>query len=694
MANGIVAQDGVSALLAANYGQLLNPKANQIPNIRTGIVGAKSLPYTAGTMPFGNALYAQTLLTPTEDVRGARYIEYETPVGLTKANSFHSTFKNVAPLDHSFNSLALGDGTVAQEDLLQGNSVSDRSTRDAIRALTKWQAVHTTLQAQGVNGQRVGNPENNAIACVIGVPFRMSMQMQQGDMFIQTAVSAYMQTDLRSTAAGELIITNGIANPATSPTSIASIADQNASAQNPEGGFNYVTGAVYRKNPGSPEILEYTGYKFPQTAADVAAGRVRCVFLRLRQLRQQMLTAQSLRPTLAANGVFQSNSLVSAGYSTANAPNTPSLANDNTPVLVEVRLPAIPVGTRFTMICRADSEGSRSKEFFQNEPYDEEAFVQYMRVGLCGATDFALAEYRALERVVASSGADFKLVEFGQGFRFSENLFNIGMGANGVADIDAFLDDVDFRSSALALAQMGMVSRAAVQKSYTYLFNTGVDMNPTNFAFGGTQISFVANDPARRPLPLGFGSDLANLDGDPNYESRKARYMTHGLISRIPTKNIYRISSNFSFSEMADVLRQILQNGNPSSYDFLLSRRLYNEIIFALSDSRNSIFRIQKQESESVWSVPEYDGMHINGAALRFIVMPEFDRQGLSGAGALINVGTAAQPKVFPIYMRLPAFVTGNEMESGAAGRKWGYHMEIGLVFRAPETNGFLIVRD
>lgn len=698
-------QSGLSAFLSAPVNLWL--KGSVESSVSVGGLSYNSL----ANRGMFRSLVGDIYINSGNNAKAATMMEMLSPLGAQQLKDYVVITEEVDPLRPAFDTVPLEDGQLTNEDPAQGNVLSGTSnaTRDLIRQY--FPNAHTTIQPQRtfVNGvaQPTGNPENNNIFCLLGVPDDY-LEILPGQIFFNTAVSVYYNTNPKSNNYNNWIVTNGVANATNSPTSIASTADQTA-------GLSNVSGSAFTRVPYTYEVLMFERF-VPQSADDIAARRRRGIF---RRLVNYITAAEGSQISAAKSaGILPVGEFINAGW--GSDANTPVAAGGATRVTGEVRLPFIPPGTRLVRGQANDGEASEPKVAFSRAPIPQDHFCMITRYGLLQVTDVAsvISEHQremAVQLANALSAqnqntpykniVDSAALMLQSKQAMSDLIFDFKSGDNGIGTLSgSALEAIDEKMAAellgsyLYIRSLPAMRLILQELSLQLLFGGGKLQNPisTPIANSASQFAALVFNPNRVPRETrGMNVNGQLVDGTP-FDSVKFGSYSQGLLRSVPIENTFDMpAGKFDFAVFGEFARQ-WQSQNGADEGYLITDGVGHEQIINAIQTNPTMYREYQPTLDTFTGISvrniEYSGMH-----LKVVVLPELSWATApqeAGTMTFINFGTPNNANVFPFYCGTPMALLRNEQQNGKLINSIGLRTETGLICRGLKQNAFRIRRN
>lgn len=636
--------------------------------------------------------------------RAAAVIEALSPRGVRQMMDYQVVTEEVDPLRPLFRTVSIASRFGVNEAEAQGHQLSNVSNpaRNLIRQYIP--NAHTTLQPQvGVSGQLQGNPDNNYLYCLLGVP-EDYVEMLPNQTFFNTAVTVYYNTDMASANYNNWIITDGNLSTS-SPTSIASAADT-------ANGVKSVVNGAFVRMPYMYEALVFERW-IDQDATDIAARRRIGIF---RRFVNYITAAVGAQITVAKNaGLLPLGEIINAGWGTDAS--TPSTTVRTTRVTGEVLLPFIPVGTKIIRGQANDGEASEPKVSFARSPIPQDHYCMITRYGLTQTTDVAAivgehqrkASLRAAEALVdANENTPYRslaknaVLSLQSKRAFSETMFNFKSSADGLGTInpDTLTDSqrADLLADYLLFRELQSVKLAVHEKNLQMLFGAGKLQNPVSTLLSSASNNFAGL--VYNPNRVARGRNGIGVNGQPieggSFNDYKFGSYSQGLLRSVPIENTFDMAvGNFDFHRFAEIVGHWIDtSGATEGYMFTDSLGEIQLVNYFMTNG--NIYRINLTPRIETFTGITIRDIDYAGMKIMMVVLPEltwatsrFER----GSYTFINFGTEINPTVIPFYVGSPMTILRNEQQNGKLINSVGLRVETGLICRGFKQNAFKIRR-
>lgn len=636
--------------------------------------------------------------------RAAAVIEALSPRGVEQRMDYQIVTEEVEPLRPMFRTVSIASRFGVTEAQAQGNELSSvaNAARNLIRSYIP--NAHTTLQPQvGSSGQPQGNPDNNYLYCLLGVP-EDYVEILPNQTFFNTAASVYYNTDMSSDNYNNWIITDGQLTTA-SPTSLASINDTNANVKS-------VVNGAFARIPYTYEALVFERW-IDQDASDIAARRRIGIF---RRFVNYITAAVGAQITLAKNsGMLPLGEIINAGW--GSDVNTPSTTTRTFRVTAEVLLPFIPVGTKIVRGQANDGEASEPKVAFARNPVPQDHYCMITRYGLTQTTDVAAivgehqrkASLRAAEYLRSANEntpyrqlASDATLALKSKRAFSDIMFRFKSNASGLGTIDGREITDSERSDLLAdyllFRELQSVKLAIHEKNLQMLFGAGKLQNPVSTLLSNASNNFAGM--VYNPNRIARGTNGIGVNGQPiqggSFNDYKFGSFSQGLLRSVPIENTFEMAvGNFDFQRFSEIVGNWIDtSGATEGYMFTDSLGEMQLVNYFLTNG--NVYRINltpRIESFTGITIREID---YAGMKIMMVVLPELtwaSNRSERGSYTFINFGTEINPTVMPFYVGSPMTILRNEQQNGKLINSVGLRVETGLICRGFKQNAFKIRR-
>ena len=654
---------------------------------------------------FFSSIYGKILMQQGKLFKAAGVVEgMIAPNGLTQLKNYIQVMQEAEPLRPTVETVGTCTSysltqTADNERIAQGNVLSNTASvaRDLIRSTFPTLITNTAVTTLQEQRNKVPNPLNNAIYCILGLPADYEEQVY-GQIWVNPSVTV-LQTvsDPRSSNAGDFVITDAISDATNSPTSLCSAADSALASDNA-----YIGDTVFDKKPATYEALMYVG-DIPRDAFDIAANRKRSVFQRFTQYAR-VINSNGLPElrTQASNPVSSIGGFINAGWGTDA--NTPSTATRTTQVTAEVLLPTIPVGTQLIRMQASDGEDSGAKPSFYRDPVPFDYYCQITRYGLATATDTAIVQSYINSMVVQGSPElrDAFTARAAVGGVFSDkmSLFNTVNGAGlGTSSTDVDRESlIDLSVDALILPQFQSMKLMVEEKGSQYLYGAGRFTNPISSYIYNTATNFNAVAMVRQNISKGINANGLEFGGG-SAVNKMYNNTSQGLLSSIPNNNVRNLPvGNFDISAFADIAGDIIANGGADEYLWITDYTGANDIDRTFRTAGSS-FRYAPSTNVNGGALDfmslTIKDIEIAGIRGKLIVLPDlaFLPAAEKGTFYLINPGTPEMPLVIPYFVNSPVSVKSGEQANDRTIKSWGLITETGLATRGFVNNAWVLKR-